>query len=130
MRGELEVNDIPAEWNRLYREQLGVEVPCDSSGCLQDMHWPSGLIGYFPTYAIGNAYAAQILYAMKKELDIEALVAAGDIPEITAWLRERIHRYGRIKTAEQIVCDCCGEGLDPKCYTDYLSDKYSKLYGV
>ncbi|MBO4562156.1 MAG: carboxypeptidase M32 [Clostridia bacterium] len=128
MHGEITAKDVPCEWNRLYKEYLGIIVPNDSEGCLQDMHWGSGLIGYFPTYSLGNAYAAQIDAAMRRELDADALIRGGRIPEITAWLGERIHKYGRTKTPEELVKICTGEPLDPKYYIDYLTEKYSKLY--
>ncbi|MBO4849166.1 MAG: carboxypeptidase M32 [Clostridia bacterium] len=128
MHGDMTAKDVPAEWNRLYGEYLGVEAPSDSEGCLQDMHWGSGLIGYFPTYALGNAYAAQIDAAMRRCLDADALIRGGRIPAVTAWLGERIHRYGRTKTPAELIRICTGEDPDPRYYIDYLTKKYSELY--
>lgn len=130
MSGEIKVRDLPAEWNALYSKYLGIEVPSDREGVLQDMHWASGLIGYFPTYALGNAYSAQILAAMRKELDVDSLVRNGEIPVITEWLREHIHKYGMMKTPKELLLISCGEGPGPGYYIEYLTKKYSKLYGL
>ena len=128
MHGELDTRDVPAEWNRLYKEYLGVDVPCDKEGCLQDSHWSGGSFGYFPSYSLGSAYGAQILHAMKKELDPDALVREGNIGAITNWLREHIHKYGQIKKPAELLRICCGEDFDPDYYIDYLTGKFSKLY--
>ncbi|MBO6062097.1 MAG: carboxypeptidase M32, partial [Clostridia bacterium] len=130
IHGELDTKDLPSEWNRLYKEYLGVEVPCDKEGCLQDSHWSGGSFGYFPSYSLGSAYGAQILAHMKKELDFEGLIAKGDIASITAWLREHIHKYGMIKKPAELIRICCGEDFDPQYYIDYLSDKFGKLYDL
>lgn len=128
LHGQLDAADVPAEWNRLYEEYLGVRVPSDKEGCLQDMHWGSGLIGYFPTYALGNAYGAQILAALNREIDVKALTAAGDIPGITAKMTEKICRFGKLRSPGELLCGCCGGGFDPKYYVEYLKNKYSGLY--
>lgn len=130
LHGELSAHDIPAEWNRLYKEYLGLSVPSDREGCLQDMHWGSGLIGYFPTYALGNAYAAQINAVMRRELETDALIRGGRIPEITAWLRSHIHQYGKTKTPAELIKTSCGEEFDPQYYIDYLTEKFTKLYNL
>jgi carboxypeptidase Taq len=130
IHGELDTKDVPAEWNRLYKEYLGVDVPDDKRGCLQDSHWSGGSFGYFPSYSLGSAYGAQILASMKKELDVDALVRAGDIPAVTEWLREHIHKYGMIKKPKELLNICCGAEFDPKFYIDYLTEKFTKLYDL
>ncbi|MBO5819794.1 MAG: DNA polymerase I, partial [Bacteroidales bacterium] len=92
--GTLAVADVPAEWNRLYKEYLGVDVPNDTKGCLQDSHWSGGSFGYFPSYALGSAYAAQMASVMEEQLGatIDELVARGEMNTITAWLKENIHQ--------------------------------------
>ena len=126
--GTMEVKDVPAEWNRLYREYLGVEVPSNALGCLQDIHWAGGAIGYFPSYALGSAYGAQMLHVMQQELgDIYKDVAEGDLSRITGWLREKIHQYAGFKKPGKLFEDACGR-FDAKYYTDYLTEKYTKLY--
>ncbi|MBO4849167.1 MAG: carboxypeptidase M32 [Clostridia bacterium] len=130
MHGELDTKDVPAEWNRLYKEYLGVDVPCAKEGCLQDSHWSGGSFGYFPSYSLGSAYGAQILHAMKKEMDPDALVRAGEMEKVTLWLREHIHKYGGIKKPAELLRICCGEDFDPEYYIKYLTDKFSELYGL
>lgn len=130
MHGELDTKDLPAEWNRLYKEYLGVDVPNDKEGCLQDSHWSGGSFGYFPSYSLGSAYGAQILAHMKKELDFDGLIARGEMGVITDWLREHIHKYGMIKKPAELIRICCGEDFDPQYYIDYLTAKFSELYGL
>ena len=127
--GTLAVGDIPAEWNRLYKEYLGIDVPDDRRGCLQDSHWSGGSFGYFPSYALGSAYGAQMLRNMEKDVDVWGSVGKGDLSPVTAWLREKVHQYGSLLEPAQIVENACGV-FDPTVYTDYLTEKYSELYGL
>ena len=108
--GTLEAKDVPAEWAKLYKEYLGIDVPNDRDGCLQDSHWSSGAFGYFPSYALGNAYGAQMLHN-------------------TAWLHEKVHQYGGLYVPADVVKNACGT-FDPHYYTDYLTQKFSELYGL
>ena len=128
--GDLKVQDIPGEWNRLYKEFLGVDVPDDRQGCLQDSHWSSGGIGYFPSYALGSAYGVQMLRKMEKDVDVWGTVARGDLAPVTAWLTEKIHQYGSLKKPQELLPAAMGGVLDAKIYTAYLTDKYRKLYGI
>ena len=128
--GTLEVKDIPAEWKRLYKEYLGVDVPNDKEGCLQDSHWSGGSIGYFPSYALGSAYGVQMLKKMEEDLgDIWTDVVNGDLSKVTAWLKEKIHRHASFKKPTALFEEICGK-FDAKYYTDYLTEKYSKLYNL
>ena len=128
--GTLAVKDVPAEWKRLYKEYLGVDVPSDREGCLQDSHWSGGSIGYFPSYALGSAYGAQMLHKMQEEIgDIWADVAKGDLSKVTDWLRSHIHRYASFKKPGELLESVCGK-FDAKYYTDYLTEKYTKLYNL
>ena len=128
--GTLAVKDVPAEWKRLYKQYLGVDVPSDREGCLQDSHWSGGSIGYFPSYALGSAYGAQMLHKMQEEIgDIWADVAKGDLSKVTDWLRSHIHRYASFKKPGELIESVCGK-FDAKYYTDYLTEKYTKLYGL
>ncbi len=127
--GTLAVKDVPAEWNRLYKEYLGIDVPDDTRGCLQDSHWSGGSFGYFPSYALGSAYGAQMLRNMEKEMDVWGPVSRGDLSGVTGWLREHIHKYGGMMEPADIVKNACGD-FDPTVYTDYLTKKYSELYGL
>lgn len=126
--GSLAVKDVPAAWKALYKEYLGVDVPNDREGCLQDSHWSGGSIGYFPSYALGSAYSAQMLKKMEENLgDIWQKVSQGDISEVTGWLREHIHRHARFYKPGELFERVCGK-FDAKYYTDYLTEKYTKLY--
>ena len=128
--GDLAVKDIPGEWNRLYREVLGVEVPDDRRGCLQDSHWSFGGMGYFPSYALGSAYGVQMLHEMEKTVDIWGSVEKGDLSPVTAWLTEKVHQYGSLKKPQDLLPAAMGGPLDARVYTDYLIRKYSELYGL
>ncbi len=122
------LDDLPDLWNQKVRDYLGIHVEKDTDGLLQDVHWSGGAFGYFPTYALGSAYAAQIYYAMQKELDIEAIIKADDIPQINAWLKDKIHQYGKSKTPEELLLDVTGEPFNPHYYIEYLKAKYGPLY--
>ncbi len=128
--GTLEVKDIPETWNRLYKEYLGVDVPDGKHGCLQDSHWSGAMFGYFPSYALGSAYGAQMLRNMEKDFDVWDAVGNGNLAPVSAWLREKIHKYGGAKESAELVRSACGGAFDPTVYADYLVEKYSKLYGV
>lgn len=128
--GTLEVKDVPAEWNRMYKEYLGVDVPNDTLGCLQDIHWSFGNIGYFPSYALGSAYGAQMLHVMQQELgDVFRDVENGDLSRVTGWLREHIHRFASFKKPGQVFEDACGK-FDATYYIDYLTKKYTEIYNL
>ena len=126
--GDLRVGDLPGEWNRLYREYLGIDVPDDRRGVLQDMHWASGLIGYFPSYALGSAYGAQFLAKMKETVDVDSCVRAGDFARINRWNLENIWKHGGVYTPSELLCRVLGGPFDPKYYTDYLKKKFSGIY--
>ena len=126
--GTLSVSQVPAVWNRLYREYLGIDVPSDREGCLQDSHWSGGNIGYFPSYALGSAYGVQMLRKMEEDLgSVYEDVARGDLSRITGWLKRHIHRYASFKKPGALFEEVCGK-FDAKYYTDYLTEKYSALY--
>ena len=127
--GTLTAHDLPAEWNRLYKEYLGVDVPNDRQGVLQDSHWSNGNIGYFPSYAIGSAYGAQYLLELSKELDVDAVVRSGDLTPINNWLEENILKYVCMKEPVALFESVCGK-FDPDCYVAYLEKKFTEVYGL
>lgn len=128
--GTLPIAEVPARWNELYKEYLGIDVPSDREGCLQDSHWAGGAIGYFPSYALGSAYGAQFLARMEEEIgDIYPEVAQGDLCKPTAWLREHIHKYASFKKPGELLAETCGE-FDAGYFTKYLTQKFGELYGV
>ena len=126
--GELEAKDLPREWNRLYKEYLGVDVPSDREGVLQDSHWSGGSFGYFPSYALGSAYGAQLLKRMEQDLDVWGSVRKGDLKPIVAWLTEHIYRFGCLKEPVALMEEVFGAPFDPKYFIDYLTEKFSALY--
>ncbi len=131
MAGELEVRDLPQEWNRLYKEYLGIDVPDDRHGVLQDSHWAGGMVGYFPSYALGNAYGAQFLAKMKETVDVDDCISRGDFGPVNDWNREHIWKDGGMyKPAEILDRVLEGEAFDPSYYITYLQNKCSDVYGL
>ena len=128
--GTLAIADVPAEWNRLYKEYLGIDVPNDTLGCLQDSHWSGGAIGYFPSYALGSAYGPQMFRQMEADLgDVYGDVTKGDLSKVTGWLKEKIHRHASFVKPDALFEAVCGK-FDAKYFTDYLTDKYTDLYDL
>lgn len=127
--GTLEAKDVPAVWAKLYKEYLGIEVPNDRDGCLQDSHWSGGAFGYFPSYALGSAYGAQMLRRMEQDVDVWGAAARGDLTPITAWLREKVHQYGGLMEPADVVKNACGD-FSAEDYIQYLTRKYTELYGL
>ncbi len=128
--GTLAVKDLPREWNRLYKEYLGVDVPDDKNGVLQDSHWSGGGIGYFPSYALGSAYGAHLLHKMKESVDVEKCLLEGNFAPINEWNREHIWKFGCLKNPNALLREALGEEFDPTYYTDYLEKKYSTIYNI
>lgn len=123
---DVPVTDLPEIWNRKYEEYLGVRPGNDAEGALQDIHWSQGSFGYFPSYALGSAFGAQIYFHMKKEMDLDRLLREGRLDVIRAYLRERIHQYGKLKTSRELLREITGEDFSPKYYIQYLKDKYGR----
>lgn len=120
----VEIEKLPEIWNKKYEEYLGVRPENDAEGILQDIHWSQGSFGYFPSYALGSAFGAQIYHTMKQEMDVEELLREGKLEEIRKYLRDRIHQYGKMKNSRQILKDVTGEDFSPKYYIEYLREKY------
>jgi len=128
--GELKVKDLPAAWNAKYREYLGVDVPDDTRGVLQDSHWSGGSVGYFPSYALGSAYGAQMLESLKKDVDVSAAIAGGSLSPIVEWLGEHIYRHGCMYDPAWLINNCCGTDFDPSYFVRYLKNKFSEIYNL
>jgi carboxypeptidase Taq len=129
IKGDLKTADIPAFWNEQYKKWLGVDVPDDQRGCLQDVHWSHGSFAYFPTYSLGSFYAAQFFAAAgRNDPALKDEMEKGHTAGLLEWLRQRIHRYGRTYTSEEICKKATGETLNVEYFLDYLLDKYGKIY--
>lgn len=121
---EVKVEDLPQVWNDKYEEYLGIRPKDDSEGILQDVHWSDGSFGYFPSYAIGNAIAAQLYYSIREQIPFDKYLLEGKLDKIREYLKENIHKYGKKKTTEEILKSITKEGLDSKYYIRYINDKW------
>ena len=129
IRGDLSIADLPGAWNGRFEQLLGVPVPDDRRGCLQDVHWSFGLIGYFPTYTLGTLYAAQLWEAAHEKLPgLDDQIARGEFRPLLSWLREGIHSHGRRWTAGELCERMTGRELGSKPLLDYLRGKLVPLY--
>jgi carboxypeptidase Taq len=129
--GALAVKDIPGEWNRLYRDYLGLRVPDDRHGCLQDVHWSFGAFGYFPTYTLGNLYAAQLWETINAQIpSLPAQMERGELGALREWLRANIHAHGKRYRAEDLCRRITGQSLSPDALMRHLEGKIRPIYGI
>jgi carboxypeptidase Taq len=129
IEGSLKTADIPGFWNEKYRELLGVTIPDDKRGCLQDVHWSHGSFGYFPTYSLGSFYAAQFFeQACTAHPEGPAAMERGDTGWLLQWLRKEIHAKGRFYTSEELCEAVTGKTLDVGVFTNQLLQKYVSIY--
>jgi len=129
--GALPVADLPGEWNRRFKASFGLDVPDDAHGCLQDVHWSFGLIGYFPTYTLGNLYAAQFWEAINRDIPaLDAQIRSGDFSSLLGWLRNHIHQHGRRYSASELCKRATGAALSPEPLMRNLEGKLRPLYGA
>ncbi|MEL6706581.1 MAG: carboxypeptidase M32, partial [Bacteroidota bacterium] len=129
--GSLSVADVPAAWNAAMEDYLGVTPPTDREGCLQDIHWSIGLVGYFPTYTLGTLMSAQLFEAAQRDLgDLAATFAEGTYLPLREWLRDQIHQHGRVYTATELLRHVCGSGLDAAPWLKYARAKYVSIYDL
>ncbi len=128
--GKISLEHLDQTWNAMYKKYLGIDVPNDRLGIMQDSHWAGGSIGYFPTYALGSAFGAQFLRQMEKDIDVDGELEKGNFKAVTDWLKQNIHRYGALYDYDELMVKVTGEHFDPKYYIDYLKEKYQKLYGI
>lgn len=129
LTGKLAVKDMPDAWNAKYTEYLGITPKTDSEGCLQDVHWSMGSIGYFPTYSMGNLLSYQFWAQLQKDLgDTDALIASGNFAPILGWLQEKIYRQGRKFTPKDLVLRVTGKPMGADDYLSGLEAKYKAIY--
>ncbi len=131
VEGELDVEDVPATWNDKYEEYLGFRPDTDADGCLQDIHWSNGAIGYFPTYSLGSVMAAQVADAIERDVgEIDTKARNGEFEPITEWLRSEIHQHGQRYTTPDLVERATGAPYSAEAFNEYVTEKYSRLYGL
>jgi carboxypeptidase Taq len=131
IEGKLAVKDLPEAWNNGMQDYLGITPSTDAEGVLQDIHWSSGMFGYFPTYALGNLVAAQLWECVQKDIpNLLDQIQRGEFDELTGWMRDKIHRHGAKFEPQELVLRITGSNIDPHPYMRYLRDKYSKIYGL
>ena len=129
INGDVDVNDIPKLWNEKMKEYFGIVPETDSEGVMQDVHWSFGGFGYFPSYAMGNLYGAQILEQADKEISgLWDKIEEGDFMPLKTWLNEKVHHHGRFYDPEELIHALSGEGLSSDPFINYLEKKYTEIY--
>jgi len=126
--GKIKVADLPRLWDDKYEEFIGLRPSNLAEGVLQDVHWSGGLVGYFPSYAIGTAYGAQMINTIKKSIDIDAAVRKEDLSPVTSWLKDNIHTHGKVYSPDELLRRSTGEPFNPMYYANYLEEKFTGLY--
>ncbi|KAF9089388.1 hypothetical protein BGX29_012064 [Mortierella sp. GBA35] len=132
VEGDIQVADVPTLWNAKMKEYLGLEVTEDRLGCLQDIHWSFGAIGYFPTYTLGSIYAVQIYTAAREAIpNLDEHLAKGELLVLKEWLNKNVHEQGSLReSGDDLVFDLTGKHLDSSLYVRYLTEKYTKIYDL
>jgi len=131
INGDLDVDDLPAAWNEMYSEFLGIKPPSDADGVLQDVHWSAGLVGYFPTYSLGNLYASQFFEAAQTELgDMDKSFREGDFEPLKNWLNHNIHSAGQCYSGPELGSRVTGKSLSHDVLIKQLREKLAPIYGL
>jgi len=130
IKGDIKPADAAAEWNSRFRKYFGIDVDTDANGCLQDVHWSSGLFGYFPTYCLGNIYSAQFFDKAKQDIpDLYKRFESGDFLTLRKWLKDNIHLHGKRYRANDLCKHVTGSGLSHKPLMAYMNKKFGEIYG-
>ena len=128
LSGELEAKDAPAAWNEKYEQYLGIQPPTDADGILQDVHWSAGLMGYFPTYSLGNLYAAQLFASAAESLgDLDAMFRKGEFEPLRQWLQSHVYDHGQRYPAAELAERACGAPLSHQPLIDYLKGRFQRF---
>ncbi|MFW5972326.1 MAG: carboxypeptidase M32, partial [Bacillota bacterium] len=128
---EISVAELPEFWNDKVEEYLGIRPENDKEGVLQDVHWSAGLLGYFPSYSLGNIYAAQFYYTIKEEIkDFDDLVKNGDLIKIKEWLSDKIYKHGKLLSPPEIIQQVTGEESTSKYFIKYMNEKFTEIYDL
>lgn len=129
--GEIDINELPEFWNQKYQDYLGMTPPTDAMGVLQDILWSEGAFGYFPTYTLGNLYAAQIYQTLRRAFpEYNRRLEAKGVGFILSWLRERMYAYGQVYSPNELLHKVTGEALNPEYFVQYAHAKFGALYGL
>jgi carboxypeptidase Taq len=129
LKGDLRAADLPEAWNTRFQEFFGMTPPNDALGVLQDVHWSAGLMGYFPTYALGNMLSVQYYNAaLRADPTIPQAIAAGNFEPLRTWMQTHIHQHGRKFTGAELTQRITGEGIQSRDYIHYLQTKYGDVY--
>ena len=129
--GEIDVDDLPDAWDEMYHEYLGIRAPNRTLGVLQDIHWSMGAIGYFPTYTLGNLYAAQLLESARNDLpEHDTQIREGDFSPLLKWMRDNVHSRGSVLEPAELIKEATGQDPSPDAFIRYLGSKFERLYGV
>ena len=129
--GRIALRDLPEAWNARMKDYLGLDVPDDARGVLQDIHWAGGSIGYFPTYSLGNVMSVQIWEAARQAVPaLDSQIEAGEFGELRDWLRESLHRHGRKFAPKETLAGIVGGPIDAEPYLRYLETKVGSIYGL
>jgi len=129
LEGTVTPGDVPEAWNAKFQEFLGLTPPDDAKGVLQDMHWSAGLIGYFPTYALGNLMASQLWARIEDDIpDLGSKIEQGEFGDLRGWLRENVHRHGAKFEPMELLNRITGSGLTAQPYLRYLRSKFGEIY--
>jgi len=126
--GDIKVKDLPELWSDKYQEFIGIRPNDLAEGVLQDCHWGYGLVGYFPSYAVGTAFGAQFMNSINKVVDVDAAIKNEDLSPVTDWLKENVHKHGEILLPDELIKKATGEEFNPNYYADYLIEKFTDLY--
>jgi carboxypeptidase Taq len=131
VRGDLKPADVPASWDEKFTRSFSLKPPTNALGCLQDIHWSMGGLGYFPTYTLGNLYAAQFMEQARQDLgDVDSDFRAGQFGRLKGWLNEKVHRQGQRYRAAELCRRVTGKALSHRPLLTYLRNKYGRLYGI
>jgi carboxypeptidase Taq len=129
MEEKVSVKDLPEAWNSRFQEYLGLTPPNDAQGVLQDVHWSGGMMGYFPSYALGNLIASQLWEHIMVDIpNITEQIRAGEFAPWLSWLREKVHRHGSKFEPQELIQTVTGSKIDPTPYMRYLETKYRQIY--
>src|SRR5205085_1376458 len=131
LEGKLKVKDVPEAWNSRFKAYLGLDVPNDREGALQDIHWSFVSFGIFPGYTIGNLVGAQLMEKVRADIpDLDVQIAGGQFAALLGWLREHVHRHGRKFTPNELLERATGRPLSPGPWIAYVRAKFGALYGL